>query len=728
MSVALTYPSISGVSGAPNIPAMSDVADIQTALKYLYYGSTATENVANGIYGLLYNLKQYIDASISGINVHEVVKYASTAVIAGTYTAGTADSSGGTGIGAIITYSATGTQYLDGVGNLLALNQRVLVKNGVTADSGVNSKANGIYVVTTAPAVGVAGILTRSEDSNNSIAGEMGEGDFMFVSDGTTLNNTSWILTSTSVTGTGPAGSIKIGTDPVTYQQYSGVGTYYIGTTAATLTSGSIALAGLSSITAYPSTALTVASTDNAAGASSALTVATGTGTTGTSGAITISTGVTTNATSGSSGAITISTPAGTGSSAGNSGAITISTGNGAGSGGASGDITLNAGSAVTTGIVKLANTVGSLQLGRTGLTLSVPGIINTLISGTAATNILWAENLTGTMTIGAGLTTGTLSIGGTTNISTGTRTINLGTGGVTTSGTTQTINIATTATSAAATSSINIGATGSTTTIAGTLVASAPAGSLTGSSLPAGITSASGLATVGTITSGTWNGSVIDIARGGTNSTATATAGGIGYGTGTAHAYTAAGTSGQVLTSNAGSAPTWTAAGGKTLIAQVTNAASATTLTFSSIPQTYKSLELQWYPTTASATAGSTTITFANSTATNYSYAILTYPSTSSGVLSTMPTSSTGIGQAGIVVNALPSTNSISTLTIDNYTSTSSAKIGRYNSVVSYSSSNLVNGSIGWVLAATAVTSITLTFAGTITGQVMTGFLYGIN
>jgi hypothetical protein len=50
----------------------------------------------------------------------------------------------------------------------------------------------------------------------------------------------------------------------------------------------------------------------------------------------------------------------------------------------------------------------------------------------------------------------------------------------------------------------------------------------------------------------------VLPIANGGTNSTATATAGGIGYGTGTAHAYTAAGTSGQVLTSAGSSAPTW--------------------------------------------------------------------------------------------------------------------------------------------------------------------------
>ena len=49
-----------------------------------------------------------------------------------------------------------------------------------------------------------------------------------------------------------------------------------------------------------------------------------------------------------------------------------------------------------------------------------------------------------------------------------------------------------------------------------------------------------------------------LPIANGGTNSTATATSGGIGYGTGTAHAYTSAGTSGQVLTSAGAGAPTW--------------------------------------------------------------------------------------------------------------------------------------------------------------------------
>ena len=70
-----------------------------------------------------------------------------------------------------------------------------------------------------------------------------------------------------------------------------------------------------------------------------------------------------------------------------------------------------------------------------------------------------------------------------------------------------------------------------------------------------------------------------LPIANGGTNSTATPTAGGAGYGTGTAHAYTAAGTSGQLLQSNGASAPTWVtaSAGALTFLSTVTASSSST-------------------------------------------------------------------------------------------------------------------------------------------------------
>lgn len=51
----------------------------------------------------------------------------------------------------------------------------------------------------------------------------------------------------------------------------------------------------------------------------------------------------------------------------------------------------------------------------------------------------------------------------------------------------------------------------------------------------------------------------IVPIANGGTNSTVTPTAGAMAYGTGTAYGFTAAGTSGQVLTSAGAGTPTWT-------------------------------------------------------------------------------------------------------------------------------------------------------------------------
>jgi hypothetical protein len=65
-----------------------------------------------------------------------------------------------------------------------------------------------------------------------------------------------------------------------------------------------------------------------------------------------------------------------------------------------------------------------------------------------------------------------------------------------------------------------------------------------------------------------------LPIANGGTNSTDTPTSGGVGYGTGTAHAYTAAGTSGQLLQSAGSSAPTWSSAINGVTVGQTTAAA----------------------------------------------------------------------------------------------------------------------------------------------------------
>ena len=118
-----------------------------------------------------------------------------------------------------------------------------------------------------------------------------------------------------------------------------------------------------------------------------------------------------------------------------------------------------------------------------------------------------------------------------------------------------------------------------------------------------------------------------LPIANGGTNSTATATAGGVNYGTGTAHAYTAASTSGYILTSGGAGAPTFIqtlpAANGGTGVAN--NAAMTVTGSGNfAYTRTLTGTTNVTFPTTGtlSTLAGTETLTnktLTNPTVTNY-------------------------------------------------------------------------------------------------------------
>ena len=173
---------------------------------------TATTDAAN---------KSYVDAVAQGLNVHDQVQVATTANLTGwTYTAGTTGADGGTGVGAILTNGTTGTSAIDGY--TLALNDRVLVKNQTTQTQ------NGIYYVSTAGTTGVSTVLTRATDANNSIAGQITAGDFVFVvgvSGTTSQTSQGWSQTLQGTATTPPRG-IKIGTDNIAYSQFSGAGTY----------------------------------------------------------------------------------------------------------------------------------------------------------------------------------------------------------------------------------------------------------------------------------------------------------------------------------------------------------------------------------------------------------------------------------------------------------------------------------------------------------------------
>ena len=121
-----------------------------------------------------------------------------------------------------------------------------------------------------------------------------------------------------------------------------------------------------------------------------------------------------------------------------------------------------------------------------------------------------------------------------------------------------------------------------------------------------------------------------LPIANGGTNSTATATAGGAGYGTGTAYAFTAAGTTGQVLTSNGASAPTWSTLAYATITDDTTTNATryplfASATTGNLTTEYVSSTKFQFNPSTGYLTVtGLTSPVINNPTITNYTESVV--------------------------------------------------------------------------------------------------------
>ena len=193
--------------------------------------------------------KAYVDNIKSGFNMHESVEAATTADLTTlgtwgtvTYTAGAAGADGGTGIGATLTPANNGVLVIDNY--TPDTGDRVLIKNQTT------STQNGVYTLTTAGTVGSKWTLTRSTDYDNNILGLVSSGDLFYVdanpSEYSTLptnNNTSWIQNNAAGTATGQ--SIKIGTDNITFAQFSGAGTI-TGGTGITVTGNSVAITAIS--------------------------------------------------------------------------------------------------------------------------------------------------------------------------------------------------------------------------------------------------------------------------------------------------------------------------------------------------------------------------------------------------------------------------------------------------------------------------------------------------
>jgi hypothetical protein len=97
----------------------------------------------------------------------------------------------------------------------MAVGERMLVR--AMADA----KHNGIYVVTNAGGVGVRPVITRATDYDNHAAEQVDIGDYVLVSQGTNFAGKTYMM---NATGTGTNGSIKIGTNNITWVEVNGAG------------------------------------------------------------------------------------------------------------------------------------------------------------------------------------------------------------------------------------------------------------------------------------------------------------------------------------------------------------------------------------------------------------------------------------------------------------------------------------------------------------------------
>lgn len=149
--------------------------------------------------------QQFINA-INGNNYKANCDYATTGALpANVY------NNGSSGVGATLTGVSFGALTIDG--STPSVGQFVLVKNEATQAN------NGIYVVTTVGGVATLYVLTRRSDFNQ--ASDISGGDATYITRGSTLIGTTWVLTD--------PGTVTVGTTALTFAQIAGMGTFVAG-------------------------------------------------------------------------------------------------------------------------------------------------------------------------------------------------------------------------------------------------------------------------------------------------------------------------------------------------------------------------------------------------------------------------------------------------------------------------------------------------------------------
>ena len=174
-SISIVHTQVSDFDAGVQTNRLDQLAQPTAALAL---NSQLISGLANPVSAQDAATKYYVDAIATGLDVKASCRAATVSNI-----------------------TLSGTQTVDGVA-LVATN-RILVKNQTAAED------NGIYVV-------AAGAWARSEDADNTPAGEVTSGMYTFITEGTVNADAGFILST--------ADPIVLGTTDLVFVQFSGAG------------------------------------------------------------------------------------------------------------------------------------------------------------------------------------------------------------------------------------------------------------------------------------------------------------------------------------------------------------------------------------------------------------------------------------------------------------------------------------------------------------------------